>query len=73
MYYNNGDLYDGDWKNDNPEGKWKKYWHNGDSFEGEVINDKKPRKKEYIIGLVVINMKEIRLMMLQMEKEFFIL
>ena len=33
----------------------------------------KNKEKEYIIGLVVINMKEIGLMMLEMEKEFIIL
>ena len=33
----------------------------------------KNKEKEYIIGLVVINMKEIGLMMIEMEKEFIIL
>ena len=33
----------------------------------------KNKEKEYIIGLLVIYMKEIELMMIQMEKEFIIL
>ncbi len=33
----------------------------------------KNKEKEYIIGLVVINMKEIGLIMIEMEKEFIIL
>ena len=28
MYYNNGDRYEGDWKNDKKEGKGKYYYKN---------------------------------------------
>ena len=30
MYYNNGNRYEGDWKNDKKEGKGIYYFNNGD-------------------------------------------
>ena len=29
-YFNNGDRYEGEWKNDKREGKGKYYYNNGD-------------------------------------------
>ena len=36
----NGDRYEGDWKNDNKEGKGIYYYNNGDRMMGDYSNDK---------------------------------
>ena len=38
MYWNNGDRYEGDFKNDKPEGKGIVYYKNGDRYEGDFKN-----------------------------------
>jgi len=38
-YYNNGDRYDGDWKNGKKEGKGIYYYNNGNRYEGDWKND----------------------------------
>ena len=38
MYWNNGDIYEGDWKNDKREGKGIMFKKNGDIYEGEWKN-----------------------------------
>jgi len=35
MIYNNGDIYDGNWKNDLKEGKGIMKYNNGDEYNGE--------------------------------------
>ena len=40
-YYNNGDVYEGEWKNDLREGKGKMYYSNGNVYEGEWKNDRR--------------------------------
>ena len=50
MYYNNGDRYEGDFKNDKREGKGIMYHNNGDRYEGDFKND---------FLIMVIDMKEI--------------
>ena len=44
MYYNNGDKYDGEWKNDLREGKGIMKYNNGDIYDGYWKNDKKDGK-----------------------------
>ena len=44
MYYNNGEKYDGKWKNDKKEGKGIFYYFNGDKYDGEWKDDKKEGK-----------------------------
>ena len=39
MYFNNGTRYEGDFKNDQREGKGIFYWNEGDRYEGEFKND----------------------------------
>ena len=41
QYYNNGDRYNGQWKDDMRVGKGTFYYGNGDKFEGAWANDKK--------------------------------
>ena len=38
MYYNNGDRYEGEWKNDKPEGKGIFYNNIGNIYEGYYKN-----------------------------------
>ena len=44
MYWNNGDRYEGDWKNDKIEGKGIYYYNNGDRYEGDWKNGKREGK-----------------------------
>ena len=44
VYYNNGDRYEGDWRNGKKEGKGIYYYNNGDRYEGDWRNDKKDGK-----------------------------
>ena len=46
-YYDNGDRYEGDWRNDKAEGKRIYYFNNGDRYEGDYRNDKKEGKEIY--------------------------
>ena len=41
FYYNDGDRYEGDFKNGNFEGKGIYYYKNGDRRMGNYLNDKK--------------------------------
>ena len=38
---NNGDRYEGDWKNDEANGKWIYYYSNGDREMGDYANNSK--------------------------------
>ena len=38
MNYNNGDIYEGEFKNDKKEGKGKIIYKNGEIYEGEFKN-----------------------------------
>ena len=40
MYWNNGDRYEGDWKNGKREGKGIKYYNNGTKEDGDWKDDK---------------------------------
>ena len=53
MYWNNGSSYEGDWKNDNKEGKRIFYWNDGVIFDGEWKNRKR-EGKGYFFGMMVI-------------------
>ncbi len=44
MEYENGDKYEGEWKNDFKEGKGKMIYNNGEKYEGEWKNDLKEGK-----------------------------
>ena len=37
---NNGERYEGDFRNDNREGKGIMYWNNGNIYDGEWRNDR---------------------------------
>ena len=39
MTYSNGDIYNGDWENNNRHGKGKIIYQDGDIYEGEFEND----------------------------------
>ena len=39
MYYNDGNRYEGDWRNDKAEGKGIYYYNNGDRMMGDYYND----------------------------------
>ena len=39
MYYEDGDKYDGEWKNDKREGKGILYYENGDREMGDFLNN----------------------------------
>ena len=42
--YENGDKYEGDWKNGLKEGKGVYYYKNGNRYEGDYQNDKREGK-----------------------------
>ena len=44
MYYINGDRYEGDFKNDKPDGKGIYYFKNGNREMGDYLNGKKVKK-----------------------------
>jgi hypothetical protein len=48
MKYNNGDIYEGDWKKDVKEGKGKMKYNNGDIYEGDWKNNLKEGKGKFI-------------------------
>ena len=48
MKYNNGDKYNGTWKNDKREGKGIMEYYIGNKFEGNWINDKREGKGKII-------------------------
>ena len=41
MYYNNGERYEGDYRNDKREGKGIYYYNDGDRQMGDYSNDKR--------------------------------
>ena len=41
MYYNNGDRYEGDYRNSKKEGKGIYYYNDGSRYEGDFKNGKK--------------------------------
>ena len=47
MYYNSGDRYEGEWKNDKREGKGIYYYKSGSRYEGEYKKNKKEGKGIY--------------------------
>ena len=46
-YYENGDKYDGEWKNNKREGKGIQYFAVGTRYNGEWKNDKMNGKGKY--------------------------
>ena len=58
LYYNEGHRYKGEFKNNLKEGKGIDYCSNGDKYIGE-FKMVKEKEKEYIIIMMVIDMKEI--------------
>ena len=44
MYWNNGDRYEGEYKNDNREGKGIMFYNNGKIENGEWKNDEFKKK-----------------------------
>ena len=44
MYYNNGDIYKGEWKKDKKEGEGIYYYKDGNKYEGRYKNDKQRRE-----------------------------
>ena len=55
MYYKNGDRYEGEWKNDDREGKGILNYKNGDRYDGEWKNDKREGK-----GILYYNKDDYR-------------
>ena len=51
-YYNNGDRYEGDFRNHKKEGKGIYYYNDGDRYEGDFRND----KMELCIIIMVIEL-----------------
>ena len=49
MIYNNGNKYDGEWKNDLKEGEGKMTYNNGDEYNGYWENDEIKKSNNYII------------------------
>ena len=51
MHWNDGDIYDGEWRNDRCEGKGIYYWNSGpgkgDRYEGDFRNGKREGKGIY--------------------------
>ena len=47
-YYNNGDRYEGEFKNGIKEGKGKIFYGNGDRYEGEFKNNVREGKGKII-------------------------
>ena len=47
LLWNDGDRYEGDFKNDKKEGKGIYYWNDGNRYEGDFKNDKKEGKGIY--------------------------
>ena len=45
--WENGDEYDGDWKNNKKHGFCTFYWNNGDKYFGEYLNNKRHGKGRY--------------------------
>jgi hypothetical protein len=58
FYYNNGDRYDGNWKDDKKNGQGIYYFNNGDRYDGNWKDDKK-MEKVFIILITVIVMTVI--------------
>ena len=72
MFFNNGDRYEGDWKNNVYEGKGIYFWKDGRKYEGNWKNDKKEGVGIFYL-LMVIDMMVIGKMINKKEKESFIL
>ena len=73
MYYNNGDIYEGDWKNDEKEGKGTEYYNRDDQFKGDkYVGDWKNCKKDIII-ITEIDMKVNIKMENQKVKQYIII
>ena len=47
MYFDDGDIYEGDYKNNKREGKGIMYFDDGDTYEGDYKNDKADGKGIY--------------------------
>ena len=56
FYFKNGDRYEGNWKKGIKEGRGIYYYSNRDRYEGNGGKEIK-KEKEYIIILMVIDMK----------------
>lgn len=44
--YPNGDRYEGDWRNNQAEGRGKYYYHNGNRLEGQWKQNKMDGRKD---------------------------
>ena len=40
MTFPNGDVYDGEWKDDKKQGQGKYTWASGDIYDGDWLDDK---------------------------------
>ena len=67
IYYENGDRYEGDFKSDKREGKGIYFGLMGIGMKGNLKKIKE-KEKEFIILLMVKNMKEIIKMLKEMIK-----
>ena len=48
IYFTNGDIYEGDWKDDKANGKGKFIWKSGNIYEGDWKDDNKNGKGKYV-------------------------
>jgi hypothetical protein len=48
-YFKDGDVYEGDWINNLPNGKGKFYWPNGTVYEGDWVNGDRTGKGKLIL------------------------
>ena len=58
IYFNNGNRYEGKYKNVKAEGKRILYYKNGNKYEGEFKMGKKKEKENFMV-IMIIDMKGI--------------
>ena len=52
-YYNDGERYEGDWKNDLKDGKGIYYYNDGERYEGDWKNDLKQGKGIFYFFVII--------------------